>query len=349
MNIINYFSYDNFNYKLYISLYSDLSHFVDKIDAWNHWINHGINESRQLCFFNNNNNNNANDISISFENFDHHTYLHLYKDLQYTSKEEAWHHWINHGIHEDRAISLINNSKTHNGRFGNLFLVNMAVHFICLKFDLFFDYKYYDYFKQLGIKLHSGKNVYDNNIILSDKTFMCIIECEVNKSNIIINNNIWCQTSNFVLLLKKYFSKEKVRDRVIKNNIYKNKYNNNNDLFVHVRLGDIQNTINSSFDYYNNVISKISFNNGYISSDSIENDICKKLISKYNLSVINKNEVETIMFASTCNNIILSGGTFSWLIGFFAFYSNAIYFPLKKNVWYGDIFIFKEWIPIPEI
>jgi len=55
------------------------------------------------------------------------------------------------------------------------------------------------------------------------------------------------------------------------------------------------------------------------------------------------------MFASTCNNLILSGGTFSWLIGFLAFYSKNIYYPLdNKNKWYGDIFIFPEWTGIEE-
>jgi hypothetical protein len=49
------------------------------------------------------------------------------------------------------------------------------------------------------------------------------------------------------------------------------------------------------------------------------------------------------MFASTCNHIVLSGGTFSWLIGFLAFFSKSIYYPRIKNKWYGDIFIFPHW------
>ena len=50
------------------------------------------------------------------------------------------------------------------------------------------------------------------------------------------------------------------------------------------------------------------------------------------------------MFGSTCNTIILSGGTFSWLIGFFAYYSKNINYPINNNKWYGDIFIFNNWI-----
>ena len=44
------------------------------------------------------------------------------------------------------------------------------------------------------------------------------------------------------------------------------------------------------------------------------------------------------MFASTCNNIVLSGGTFSWMMGFFAFYAKNIYYPKYDKPWFGNIF-----------
>jgi hypothetical protein len=55
-------------------------------------------------------------------------------------------------------------------------------------------------------------------------------------------------------------------------------------------------------------------------------------------------EVDTIMFGSTCNNIILSGGTFSWLIGFLAFFSKNIFYPKMQEKWYDiNIFDFENW------
>jgi len=49
------------------------------------------------------------------------------------------------------------------------------------------------------------------------------------------------------------------------------------------------------------------------------------------------------MFGSTCQHIVLSGGTFSWLIGFLGFFSD-VYFPSnREKVWYGDIFVFPRW------
>jgi len=68
------------------------------------------------------------------------------------------------------------------------------------------------------------------------------------------------------------------------------------------------------------------------------------LIDKYNLTVFEGNEVQTMQFGSTCKHIVLSKGTFSWWIGVLSFDSN-VWFPENKNIkpWHGEIFIFPEW------
>jgi hypothetical protein len=148
-------------------------------------------------------------------------------------------------------------------------------------------------------------------------------------------------------MIEKYFTLPQIRNNIIKKNIFRYRYKNNNDLFIHIRLGDIEHTQSSKYEYYDRVISNIKFNKGFISSDSIESETCKKLIIKYKLTVFSFDEVKTIMFGSTCNNIVLSGGTFSWLIGFLAFNSSNIYYPINQSkAWYGNIFIFPKWIGI---
>jgi hypothetical protein len=92
----------------------------------------------------------------------------------------------------------------------------------------------------------------------------------------------------------------------------------------------------------------LSFENRYISSDSIDDDICRQLIQKYNLSIIDLDEVDTILFACTCHKFILSSGTYSWLIGFLSMCCSEnpsiIYYPKIKKIWHGDIFVYPEWI-----
>jgi len=292
--------------------------------------------------------------NITYQNFDWKTYIVINDDMiknGINNKNLAWDHWVNNGIKEQRPISEINNSKIHKGRFGNLFFINMAAHFICLKSNLNFDYKYYDKFMKLGIDLYKGNRVFRETIELNDDIFMKVIMDNTGKNhkNLVFINEMWCQKINFCWFLKDYFFQEKIRGKVIEKNVFKQRYNNNNDLYLHVRLGDIENSKSSSYEYYDKVIKTISFHKGYISSDTITSELCKCLIKKYNLEVINCDDIETIMFASTCNNLVLSGGTYSWLIAFLAFYSKNIYYPKdKKNTWYGDIFIFPEWTGISE-
>jgi hypothetical protein len=287
-------------------------------------------------------------INIPIKKFDWKTYIEINNDLKLNgikTKEEAYRHWVNHGISEERSYSFINNSNIHNGRFGNLFFVNMVLHFLSIKYNLKCRYKYYDKFNKLGIYLNKGEKKYKTSIEVNDNNFLSLIKNETTiNHNIILNNNSWFQKKEFCDYLKDYFYIKDNKYKIINNNKYKNRYKKNNDVFIHVRLGDIVDKINGVYNYFDKILSEISFKNGYISSDSINNEICKDLIKKYSLKVINKDEISTIMFASTCNNLVLSGGTFSWLMGFLAFYSRYIYYPKLQNTWYdGDIFSFPNW------
>jgi hypothetical protein len=239
--------------------------------------------------------------------------------------------------------SIIENTSTTlntSGRFANHFIRNMASHILAKKYNLKFIYSYYNEIKELGIDLFiDGINSYNETIEIYDANLIDYINnISINK-NIIMNDCY--QSKEFILYLKKYFDDNHLFDQIKIKNIYNSRYDTNNDIFVHVRLGD---TIgfNLSFEYYDNIISKIKFENGYISSDTINHEICQKLINKYNLIKIELNEIQTIMYGSTCKYIVLSEGTFSWLIGFLGIYSE-IYVP-SIHTWHGDIFVLPEWI-----
>jgi hypothetical protein len=289
-----------------------------------------------------------NDLNIAFEKFPWRTYYKINRELISTNKNNntklvAWNHWIHYGKKEERAFSYINNTNDHRARFGNLFFLNMCLHLFSEKYDLRSSYKYEKQFNQLGITFYKGKLTYNRNLLLTDHNFVSLLESNVSPQNIIINNSVWFHTRRFCEIMKEYFLKNNLFEKVFKKNYFKHRYNNNNDLFIHVRLGDVTSKTEHLYDYYTKTIKSLKFNQGYISSDNINHSLCQNLIKNFNLFIINKSEIETIMFASTCNNIILSGGTFSWLIAFLALKSENIFYPELKEKWFGDIFSFTDW------
>ena len=351
-------SYENFNWEKYVNKYTDLFNINTKYEAWKHWFNHGQYEKREY-FYNSiqDDDNKLTELHKNFQeiqdlknNFDWVKYVDDNGDLNCVDKSQAWHHWILHGRREKRNIYIknnviINNTEIHNGRFGNLFFVNMVMHFISKKYNLKTKYKYYDKFLNLGIELFIGDHTYKKNTYLTEINYFDLINKKNNFTNIIVINKSWFQNYEFCLFLEIYFNEKENKNKIIQKNKFSDRYKKNNDLFIHVRLDDVEDMdSHNSFEYYDNIIKKHRYDVGYISSDNLNSQICINLIKKYSLKIINFNEEETIMFGSTCNHIILSGGTFSWLIGFLAFYSKNINYPINNKKLSGDIFVYKNLI-----
>lgn len=299
----------------------------------------------------------TNNLDVKYEDFDWTTYLLLNPELVsngFTTKTLAWKHWLEDGMAEERSFHFLNNSNVHQGRFGNLFFINIFLHLYAQQFNLQCCYKYEQYFTDLGIDLFKGNKTYDTNLLLTDENSLLFLEKSTNElfkpANIIIHKEMWLQNSIFCLFLKRYFERADIRHKIVQKNKYKSRYGKNNDLFIHLRLGDVTSKTTSLFEDYDNLLTVIDFEKGYISSDSIQHKFCAHLIEKYNLQIVDKNEVNTIMFASTCKHLVLSGGTYSWLIGFFGFFNSMVYYFKYENPWYGDIFeAFDSWICINDV
>ena len=232
------------------------------------------------------------------------------------------------------------------GRLGNQLIRNTIISILCRKHDLavkyYFD-EYYTNILNLGIELFNGNNFYDTTVEINDSNID-----EYIKNNSIIYSNIifngFFQSIQCSELLYTYFRDHIVKSSIENKNPFKERYNTNNDVFIHIRLGDVI-SFNPGFTYYDKAISMLEYDNGYISSDSPDHELCKQLLEKYpNLSIINYDEVKTIQFGTTCKNLILSHGSFSAVLGYLGFYS-LVYYPEynKDKMWYGDMFNLPEW------
>jgi hypothetical protein len=233
-----------------------------------------------------------------------------------------------------------------NGRLGNQIIRNLAVSLIAEKHNIKVKYYNKDLINKLGINLFSGINEYNSIQELTDNNYFTIYNCHDLKDNLNPNNSYF-QTKEITNLLYNHLHKDIIKSNIIKKNPFKERYNKNNDLFIHVRLGDVQNK-NPGIKYYVNAIKKIKFNKLYISTNDKNHMIIKKLLKLYpTATLISRDEIYTFQFASTCKHIILSHGSFSALIGYLSFFSNIYYPEYELNkIWYGDIFSINNWIKL---
>ena len=230
------------------------------------------------------------------------------------------------------------------GRLCNQIIRNLAVSIIASKFNLKVNYFNYELIKKLGIELFIGNNEYDNMIPLTDDNFFSIYNSNILASNLDPNKNFF-QTKEISNFIYNYLHKNDIMQHIIDNNPYKERYNTNNDLFIHIRLDDAA-SFNPGIKYYLRTIKTINFENLYIGSDDFNHQTIKEIIRLYpNAKLIKYDEINTIQFASTCKNIILSHGSFSAIIGYLAFFSIINYPEYNKDkIWFGDMFSIDGWI-----
>lgn len=220
----------------------------------------------------------------------------------------------------------------YKGRLGNNIIQYIVANFLSHKYNLKLDINPPINDDIEFIKNENG-NIGEDLIIVNDDNFIDIF-----------NGNIYTSKPKFHLdgFFRKYFLD--IYEDEIKKNI-KIKYDENinkNDLFIHYRIGDIIDDRRMlPLEYYLEAISNMNFENGYISSDTINHKFCDILINDYNFIPLNLNERETINFGKNFKNLILSEGTFSFLIGYFS-NTNNVFCNEREELWCGELNL-KRW------
>jgi len=230
------------------------------------------------------------------------------------------------------------------GRLGNQIIRNIAVSLVAEKYNLRAKYCSEQLINNLGIKLFSGNMSFRRTIRLTDNNYFSIYNGE-NLNNNLNPNGHFFQTHAITNLLHTYLQSDKIKANIIESNPFNVRYNANNDLYIHIRLTDVEKH-SPGINYYMNAIKTIHFDNIYISTDNPSHNIIKEIMNAYpTASLIEYDEIKTIQYASTCKNIILSHGSFSAIIGYLSFFSTVNYPEYEPNkIWYGDMFSIDGWI-----
>lgn len=229
------------------------------------------------------------------------------------------------------------------GRLGNQFIRNVAVSLLAEKHNLKVQYQNKCLLRQLGIELFSGSNIHSKVQPLTDNNYFTVYHCDNIDYNINPSNDFF-QTKEICNFIHHYLHTDKIKSNIISYNPFRERYNTNNDLFIHIRLTDVAH-YNPGIVYYINAMKQIHFDKLYISTDDKTHTMIVNLFKLYpSAELIEYDEIKTFQFGSTCQHIILSHGSFSATIGYLSFFSNIYYPEYEVNkIWYGDMCSIDGW------
>jgi hypothetical protein len=233
------------------------------------------------------------------------------------------------------------------GRLGNHFIRDLAISLLAKKHNLYVNYCSHDLIQSLGIDLFCGANIHQDTQVITDSTYFKFYNTDKLMCNVNPNTDYsYLQVKEIIDMIYQHLRVDEVKSKIMLYNPFNYRYNNNNDLYVHVRLGDGIHLSPGLVYYINAILNVKKYDKLYISTESPHHEYIQILLKVFpSALLVPFEEVATIQFASTCKHIILSHGSFSAMIGYLAFFSENIYFPEfeKDKMWYGAMFFIPSW------
>ena len=139
---------------------------------------------------------------------------------------------------------------TRNGRLCNQIIRNLSLSLLAKKYDLHVEYSNFeDINNNLGINLHVGNKKYEKTNKITNTNYMKHLNENLKVDYNLNMMNDYFQTEEITTILQKHL-KEQMKN-IMDKNPYKERYNynNNNDIFLHIRLDDTKRW-NVGIDYY---------------------------------------------------------------------------------------------------
>lgn len=236
-----------------------------------------------------------------------------------------------------------------HGRLGNQIIRNIATSLLAEKNNIHMSYSSHDLITQLGINLFCGTMHHHVPMTLSDTNYISIYH-EPFITRHFGDIYAYFQTKEIISLIYEHLHLDNIKSSIMNKNPFVSRYQNNNDVCIHIRLDDAAHW-NPGLHYYQKALSSLTFDTLYITTDQKNHEMIKQLISLYpTATIIDYDEIRTIQFASTCKHVILSHGSFSAVIGYLAYFSD-IYYPEYESdkMWYGDMFSIPGWNKMSKI
>lgn len=239
------------------------------------------------------------------------------------------------------------------GRLANVIFQCYVMSVIAEKHDLLVEkYEGREFIEALGIDLYTdGKKTYNDTFKMKNEDFLNILYSSDICFNISVDD--FFQTKEISNMLYHHLREPYQKTSIMSNNPFKERYGNNNDCFVHVRLTDAE-QYNPGIHYYikaiNILLGSKQIDKILVSSDDMEHPMISFIYNTYPDKVyfVGLDMVETLQFASTCKHLVLSHGSYSAMMGYLGFMTETVMYSTFDGLvpWHGDMFSIPGWIMI---
>lgn len=233
------------------------------------------------------------------------------------------------------------------GRLGNRVFQNLVVSHVARALDLRARYSLLDECQRLGLELYSGSQDADGSapeVALTDELVEQLVEgnwgaLPSGRPRFApVAWGAWFQTPAIARFLRVHALEPARRANT--------KYAcPNDDVFVHVRLGDMAVTAaRPAEDYIAAVRACGATGTVWVASDSLSSPTVRRVVRSLGARTVARDPVDTILFGSSRAHLVLSDGTFSWCIAALAPHPRSVCYLPRSVVWHGDIFVFDDWV-----
>jgi len=233
-------------------------------------------------------------------------------------------------------------TRNTGGRFGNKVFQNAVVSAVARRFDLRATYAMRDECEALGMELFSGsRDPSSTSVRLTDALAEAILSDTYDgERTFVITYWTFFQTPALARWMRE---KALLVPRCLVSSAP------NTTVFVHVRLGDIHaDTPSRPTDDWVAAVDEARRRGGtdvLVASDEPSHEIVSALVARTGATPVLLDAVGTIRRGASCAHLVLSDGSFSWLVAALAPRPASVqYLPRHGRQWHGDIFVFDDWV-----
>jgi hypothetical protein len=256
----------------------------------------------------------------------------------------AWKDW--------RLAGALHTFASH-GRLGNKVFQNLAASLLAEKYNLVAHYAMGRECAELGLRLASGRGYMRGQAqSLRDADLRALLEAPATQLPGSFLVDQYYQTPWFARHLR-HAVLPAMRQQLLAANPWRQRFGANSDTCVHARLGstsadnkdDVDSIMPLPEYFFPSLVAAVGTPPGrvVIATDRPADKGVAELARRFSAELLDLSPVQTVQYLASCAHLVLSDGTFSWVIGALAWNATSVKYVPRQKAWHGDVYVFPDW------